>query len=85
MKLQINCCFTETYTQPLQKLQKDEQSSRQIIRQTGSTDMAEQCMNVFLTNKNTSEMHCKDQFQASCTNLRNQYEAMERVGAWIDI
>lgn len=32
------------------------QTGRQMIRQRGTTDTAEQCMNVFLTNKNTARV-----------------------------
>lgn len=47
------------------------QTGGQIIRAGGAADTAEQCMNVFLTNKNTSadEIHCGGNFQASCTSF----------------
>lgn len=43
----------------------------QIIRAGGAADTAEQRMNVFLTNKNSSadEIHCGGNFQASCTSF----------------
>lgn len=80
--------FVETYNSHFSGFGETSktQKCRQKIRQTGTTDTAEHCMNVFLTNKNCGgEIHCEDQFQASCTSLRNQYEAIEQVGTAIDI
>lgn len=47
--------FCRNLLQPFQRLGKDiTQKSRQIIRQRGTADAAEQCMDVVSTNKNTA-------------------------------